>query len=52
VLFSRKWFNERLRKVALSDFERNNLFEFNVMVRAGNSSLELFLCSGAAKRSA
>lgn len=32
VLFPRKWFHERLRQVALKDFERNNMFEFNVML--------------------
>ena len=32
MLFPRKWFHERLRQVALKDFERNNYFEFNVML--------------------
>lgn len=28
----RSWFHDRLRKVALADFDHNNLFEFNVMM--------------------
>jgi hypothetical protein len=32
VLFSRKWFNERIREIAFRDYERNNMFEFNVMI--------------------
>lgn len=32
VLFPRTWFNEKIREVALSDFEHNNLFEFRVML--------------------
>ena len=32
ILFPAKWFNEKLRSVALADFEHNNLFEFNAML--------------------
>lgn len=32
VLFPTKWFNERLKDVAFKDWERNNMFEFNVMM--------------------
>ena len=32
ALFGREWFNEKLRGVALADFERNNMFEFNAMM--------------------
>lgn len=32
LLFPRTWFNEKIREVALSDFEHNNLFEFRVML--------------------
>ena len=28
----REWFNRKIRQVALSDFEHNNLFEFRVML--------------------
>jgi hypothetical protein len=32
ILFPAKWFNEKVRSVALSDMDQNHLFEFNVML--------------------
>jgi hypothetical protein len=32
ALFGREWFDEKLRAVALADYERNNMFEFNAMM--------------------
>lgn len=32
ALFGREWFDEKLREVALADYERNNMFEFNAMM--------------------
>lgn len=32
VLFRREWFQEKVRNIALADFERNNMFEFNLML--------------------
>jgi hypothetical protein len=32
VLFRRDWFEEKVREIALMDFERNNMFEFNLMM--------------------
>lgn len=32
ILFPAKWFNEKVRSIALSDMDHNNLFEFNVMI--------------------
>lgn len=32
VMFSKKWFNEKVREVAFMDWERNNMFEFNLMM--------------------
>jgi len=32
ILFPRTWFNDKIRDIALMDFERNNMFEFNTMM--------------------
>jgi hypothetical protein len=32
ALFGREWFDEKLREVALADYERNHMFEFNAMM--------------------
>lgn len=32
VLFPRTWFNKKMRALAFKDWERNNMFEFNVMM--------------------
>ena len=32
ILFPKTWFDEKIRSIALADFERNHLFEFNTMI--------------------